>query len=316
MDSLTIMQLFNSTLLLFSIIGLAALGGYFCERVGIINIAIDGQMIFGALIFSIFGQIFYGLLGNGSFILPMILAVIVSGLLSSVFGFLVIKLKCNHVIAGTAINLVIAGLALFLTQPLGNAISGGEIPKLKPGYIPSHNLDLGGIRGETIIILVITLLIIGISWFVISKTKYGLRFKAVGDNPNAVDAQGLNVLKYQWLGVIFSGVATSLAGAIFMYAGSEAYPSSSYFEGNVAGLGYLALAIVVAGQWKIPLIAIASFGFALLVRVFQDSTILPEQYQKIGMAIPFIASLLALGFFSYKSSGPKFIGRHFDKSLR
>lgn len=322
----------NTFLLLFVVLGFGAMAGYFCERVGIVNIAIDGQMIFGAFVFAIFGMLFnqaFPNVGGLLFLVPMLLSILCSVLLSWLFGLLVIKIKANHVISGTAINLVVAGIGTFITAPLGSAISNGTNPKLITSFAPQWRIqgELGESSfffGETIFIFIIALVIIGIAMFVINKTRFGLRFKAVGDNPNAVDSQGLNVNKYKWIGILISGLFASSAGAIFLYGGSTMYPQSNYFEGNVAGLGFLALAIVVSGAWKIPFISIAAMIFAVLVAVFnQSAAIAPELITQIGTyskyitkAIPFVVSLLMLGVFSWKSVAPKALGKHFDKSLR
>ncbi len=314
-------SIINSAILLFSILCLASLAGYFCNRVGIVNIAIEGQMIFGAFIFSIFAQILQPL-SNASFPLPMLLAMIISILLSWLFGFLVIKTKCDHTIAGTAINLLMAGLATFLTGPLGSAISGGIYQKLTPNYSSLFHIS-GSLFGDVFIILFIVLVIVGILWFLISKTRFGLRFKAVGDNPNAVDAQGLDVNKYKWIGIMISGVLAALAGSIFAYGGPSVGGSIT-FDGGVAGLGFLALGIVVAGAWKMPLITIASIIFAILVRIFENDNIIKLLFNNsslnglkyVGKAIPFILSLLALAIFSRKSVAPQALGLHFDKTAR
>lgn len=322
----------NSAILLFIVLGLGALAGYFCERVGIINIAIDGQMIFGALIFSIFGMIinqYYGELNGFMILVPTIIAVILSVTLSGLFGLLTIKLKVNHVLAGTAINLLLAGIATFLTIPLGEAISNGVIPKLKIEYIPSWKI-VDGFFGETILILVISIILIGVSMFVINRTRFGLRFKAIGDNPNAVDAQGVNVNKYKWIGMIVSGMFGAIAGSIFILGGPGMYPQSPYFEGNVAGLGFLAIAIVVSGSWRIPFMTVASLLFAAIMAstrvlsIGDDNVIIEIFGKEIGAwfvkyvlkAIPFVCSLLVLIIFSFKGFAPKALGKNFDKTLR
>ncbi len=318
-------SIINNLLLLSAVIGLGALGGYFCERVGIINIAIDGQMIFGAMWFSIFGLLFnkwFPNTGGMLFIVPLLLSVIVSPLLSLIFGLLTIKLKVNHIIAGTSINLVVAGLATFLTKPLGSAISNGKYPKLFTEFIPTMKIENSSLCGETIIIFILALLLIIILALIMKKTKFGLRFKAVGDNPNAVDAQGLNVIKLQWIGMMISGAISAIAGSLFIYGGITIGASSQYFEGNVLGMGFLSVAIVVSGGWKIPFMAIASLIFATLICVFQSTTILNDmgivnQYAVyIGKSIPFIFSLITLAIFSRKNTMPLFLGKNFDKEMR
>ncbi len=318
-------SIINNLLLLSAVIGLGALGGYFCERAGIINIAIDGQMIFGAMWFSIFGLLFnqwFPNTGGMLFLVPLLLTVLVSPLLSLVFGWLTIKLKVNHIIAGTAVNLVVAGLATFLTKPLGSAISNGKYPKLFTDFIPQMKIGDSSLFGETIIIFVLALIAIVIFALIMKKTKFGLRFKAVGDNPNAVDAQGLNVIKLQWTGMFVSGAISSLAGALFIYGGITIGAPSQYFEGNVLGMGFLSVAIVVSGGWRIPWMSLASLVFATLICVFQSTAVLhamdiKSQYAVyIGKSIPFIFSLVALAIFSRKNTAPLFLGKNFDKELR
>lgn len=333
MSGSMISTLLNTAFLLFVVLGLGALAGYFCERVGIVNIAIDGQMIFGAFIFTIFGMLLNQWLPNVGglfFLVPLVISLLISVLLSWLFGFLVIKLKSDHVISGTAINLVVAGLGTFITAPLGSAISGGVSPKLIVSFPPNWKIEglLGSgsyFSGETIIIFSLAIIVILISIFVINRTRLGLRFKAVGDNPNAVDAQGLNVNKYKWMGVLISGAFAAAAGSIFMYGGVTMYPQSIYFEGNVAGLGFLALAIVVSGAWRIPFITVSAIAFAILVAVFNRAVVIvPEIETAIGAyanyitkAIPFVISLLVLCIFSWRGiAAPKALGSHFDKSLR
>ncbi len=324
----TISPLINNIFLLFAILGFASLAGYFCEQMGIVNIAIDGQMIFGALIYSIFGMIFNQALpdvGGMFFLIPLILSMIFSMLLSFIFGFLTIKLKTNHIIAGTAINLLVAGLAAFLTKPIGQAISSGLKSKIISYFSPTMQIAGSSLFGETIIILVISLAAMGLLWFLIARTRFGLRFKAVGNNPNAVDAQGLNVYKYQWIGMMISGALAAIAGSLFMYGGTEIGSSSQFFEGNVSGLGFLAVAIVVSGGWKISFIIGSTLIFSILNCVFQNQIILNKlglvdqvgiYASYIGKAIPFAFSLVVLAAFSYKNVAPKFLGQNFDKSLR
>lgn len=314
-------QILNSSLLLFAIFALASLGGYLCNKAGIINIAIDGQMIFGALVFCIFAQLLQPI-SNKTYIICILMSMIASLLLSWLYGFLLIKMKINHVIGGTVINLLMAGLGAFLTTPLGQALSNNIFQKLTPNYHFEYLIS-GSFFGDSLIILTISLIIVFIIWFVFQKTSFGLRFNAVGENPNAVDSQGLNVNKYKWIAIMISGVLTAIAGSLFAYGGSNV-GGTSEFNGNVGGLGFIALGIVIAGAWKIPLIVISSFIFAFLVRIFENDTIVSVIFNNsdlnglkyLGKALPFVLSLITLAIFSRKSIEPKAIGQHFDKSLR
>lgn len=319
-------QLIDSILLLFIVLGFGAVAGFFCERVGIINIAIDGQMIFGALMFTIFGMILntsFPNIGGMLFLVPLLISVVISVFLSLLYGYIIIKVKADHVVVGTAINLVVAGLATFITRPLGSAISQGAVPKLSTKFLPEI-LVADGLFGETIIITIISIVILAITMIYISKSRFGLRFRAIGDNPNAVDAQGINVNKYKWMGMIISGAFAAIAGSIFMYGGPLMYPQSIFFEGNVAGLGFIALAIVIAGAWRLPFIAIAGLGFSIIIIIFSRLVSQNTEWKevfgthalKLTQSIPFILSLISLMIFSRKGVAPKALGKHFNKSLR
>ncbi|MGL4951712.1 MAG: ABC transporter permease [Mycoplasma sp.] len=333
MDGSSVSILLNTTMLLFAVLGFGAMAGYFCERVGIVNIAIDGQMIFGAFIFTVSGMLFKQAMPNLSglfFLIPLLISLILSVILSWVFGILVIKIRTNHVISGTAINLFVAGVGTFITAPLGAAISGGTDPKLIASFAPKWQIqgaltDASSFYGETILIFILAIVIIVATMLFLDKSRFGLRFKAIGDNPNAVDAQGINVNKYKWIAVLISGAFASVAGSLFIYGGPIMFPQSQYFEGNVGGLGFLALAIVVSGGWKIPFISLSAILFGFLVAFFnQAGTVFPDinvalgQYSKyVTKAIPFALSLVVLCVFSWKGiAAPKALGKHFDKSLR
>ncbi len=309
----TVTSLIESILFMFLILGAASLSGYFSEKVGIVNLSIDGQMIFGALTFSIFAMIFFPL-GNGTFVIPMILSMVFSVVSSGLFGFLTIKLKSDHVISGVAINLLFAGLATFLSPILGPIISNGNSNKLKSDYVPIFQIGDTNIFGSTLIMFVIIGLIFIALWFFIHKTAFGLRFRAVGENPNAIDAQGINVDKIKWIGILISGALASLAGSIFMLR------SPITFNGEVNGLGFLAIAILIAGSWKMPLVIVSSFVFAIIFEIFDSNSLINIEgltyIRELLRTIPYVLSLLFLVIFSKKSLYPAALGLPFDKTKR
>lgn len=297
----------NTSLLFFVVLSLGAVSGYFSERVGIVNIAINGQMIFGALIFTIFAEIFQPLLGNESFAIPLLFAMVLTLLASSLFGFLTIKLKANQTVAGTAINLLAAGLATFISQPLGPILSHGQHPKLTSNYLSLGEFGNSGFFLTTLLLFIfITLILIGL-WVMMRFTPFGLRLRAIGNNPNAVDAQGINVTRYQWISISIAGLLAGLAGGLYMYA------SPGFFEGNVSGFGFLALAILIAGSWRIPLILIVSIIFAVITKVFLTVNTIPPD---IGRLLPYAITLVGMVVFSRYSIGPKNLGIPFDKTRR
>ncbi len=300
----------NLTFLFASVLMLGSLSGYFSERVGIANIGINGQMIFGALMFCIFSEIFYSRLGNESFVLPMLFAMVLTLLMSSLFGFLTITLKANQIVAGTAINLLGAGLGTFLTEPLGQLISNGVHTKLQSEYLGIDGLNGSSFYLTTLLIFIAVIIILIGLLFMMKYTPFGLRLRAIGNNPNAVDAQGINVIKYQWVAVSLSGLLAGLAGALYMYN------LGGQFLGNVSGYGFLSLAILIAGSWRIPLLIIISIGFAFLTKVFEQLTISNNVPRDVSYIISYAITLVGMIAFSRWNVGPKNIGIPFDKTKR
>lgn len=190
-------SIFNYTFLIATILIFGAISCYFSERVGIANISIEGQMIFAALSFVIFAELIYPKLGDESFILPLIIGSIMTLLSSSIFAFLTINLKANQIVAGTAINIVFLGLATFLTEPLGPLLSNGVHTKLQSQYLSMMQFGESNIYLTSVLIFIFAIIIVCGVYLLIKRTPLGLRFRAIGNNPNAVDAQGINVIKYQ-----------------------------------------------------------------------------------------------------------------------
>ncbi|MDE6473008.1 MAG: ABC transporter permease [Ureaplasma sp.] len=296
----------NAAMLFSTILILGAVSGYFSERVGIANISINGQMTFGAMIFTIFAGLFQPL-GNGTFVIPLLLATILAVASSTLFGYLTIKLKADQIVAGTAINLVVAGLGTFLTSPLGPIVSDGAFSKLTSNYLGMLEINGSGVYGTTVIIFLLTLILVAGMYYIIRFTPFGLRLRAIGNNPNAVDAQGVNVIRYQWIAITISGLFAGLAGGLFMFT------KGGTFEGDVSGYGFLALAILIAGSWRIPLIVGVSIIFAVITTVFKNITSIPSD---IGKMLPYLITLIGMVAFSKWNVAPKNIGIPFDKSKR
>lgn len=303
-------SIFNYTFLIATILIFGAISCYFSERVGIANISIEGQMIFAALSFVIFAELIYPKLGDESFILPLIIGSIMTLLSSSIFAFLTINLKANQIVTGTAINIVFLGLATFLTEPLGPLLSNGVHTKLQSQYLSIMQFGESNIYLTSVLIFIFAIIIVCGVYLLIKRTPLGLRFRAIGNNPNAVDAQGINVIKYQWIALTISGGFAGLAGGIYMYT------FGGTFSGNVNGYGFLALAILIAGSWRIPLLAIVAIGFSFLTRLFNQITISTSLDTDIAKIIPFGITLLSLVVFSWYDVAPKNLGIPFDKTKR
>lgn len=307
------MDMFNNVFALAfwfaAILGLGALGGYFSEKGGVVNIAINGLMIFGTLMYAIMKR--YVGVENGWMQLPMIIIV---GLATSIFGmlhgFASIHLKANQTISGTAINMLAAGIALFTIMVIYKSGSQGMESSWKDVAASQSVLDW---KYAISLPVGLAIVIFAIAFAFMKFTKLGTRIKAAGDNPQALESQGISVVRIRYIAVGISGFLAGISGAIFAQ-------KMGHISGNVQGLGFVALAILIAGQWSIPLIGLASIVFAVL-NALGNTTVLdrPQFFvdnSNLLMALPFVLSLVTLVFTSRNSNVPKAAGIPYDKSKR
>ena len=327
---------------------IVALAGVFAERSGIINLALEGIMIFGAFIGVLFVKSMQGFavfldaarMGNwltlqGLEILAMLVAAAMGALFSLLLSFASINLKADQTIGGTALNLMAPALVLFLVRILanqntlrmqtGDAASWFMIKKSTFG-IPK-NQDIGFL-GETFINKVYLATYICIILFVVLsiilyKTKFGLRLRACGENPQAADSLGINVYKMRYAGTTISGALAGMGG--FVYSLTTANCTAN---GDVAGFGFLALAVMIFGNWNPGNIAAASLLFGLFkcvaaayatIDINGDGVYMLAQ---IGISshlyrmLPYLVTLVVLAFTSKKSRAPKAEGIPYDKGSR
>ncbi|MEH7222623.1 ABC transporter permease [Bacillus sp. JJ1566] len=297
---------------------ITALGGLFSERSGVVNIGLDGLMIFGAFAGSLTIHFLQGTMSNNNLVLwiGLIVAAIVGIIFSLLHAFASINLNANQIISGTAINMIAGALTVFLAR---NITGSGNI-RITSGFSPTDIPILSSIPvigdlffTKTYPTTWFILLVLFISAFVLYKTKTGLRLRSCGEFPQAAEAAGVNVRRIRYLGVMLSGAFAGLGGAIIIvtYAGE--------FTGNVSGLGFLALAALIFGQWK-PLGILGAtlfFGFASTVanvsQVIPELAVVPPILLKI---FPYVVTLIALVLFSKSSQAPKAAGEPFDSGKR
>lgn len=300
---------------------IVALGALYCERSGVVNVGLEGLMIVGGFagaftIFKIQEKLPSADYGNLAIWIGLFVAVIVGVLFSLLHAFASINLKANQIISGTAINMIAGALTVFLAR---NITGSGNIRIMK-GFAKNDvpilskipvigDLFFTNVYASTWLVLGILL----ISVFILYKTRFGLRLRACGENPQAADSAGINVYKMRYFGVMISGGFAALGGAIIIVT------YSGEFNGSVAGLGFLALAALIFGQWK-PLGILAAtmfFGFATTVanisQVIPSLGTIPPVALKI---FPYVVTLIALIIFSKSSQAPKAAGEVFDSGKR
>jgi len=276
-------------------------------------------MCVGALFFGIFSSTgFWGMNSSGGFaglpfgtiFVAFLLTMICTMIMGAAHAFVCINLKADHTIAGTAINLVGLALATFLNAPLAKGLYPGQsYSKIMCQYQPC--LPIGSsLFGSSLILFGFIVVIAVVIWVVVNKTKVGLRYRAVGENPNAVDAQGISVFKYQWVAVLLSSAMAGLAGALFLFR-------TSAFNGDVQSMGYLSLGILITGGWKLPKMGVFALVFGLFNAAANTTTFTAIGIpQLLVFAIPYIITLVILLFNSKKILPPAHSGIPFDKGKR
>ena len=327
---------------------IVALAGVFAERSGIINLALEGIMIFGAFVGVLFVRsmqsfdIFINAFRSGDWLTLqglMLLAMLVSAALGAIFSLLLsfasINLKADQTIGGTALNLMAPALVLFLVRVLanqntlqmatGDAASWFMIKKSTFGI--DRNVDLGFL-GETFLNKVylatyLCLILFIVLSVILYKTRFGLRMRACGENPQAADSLGINVYKMRYAGTTISGALAGMGG--FVYSLTTANCTAN---GDVAGFGFLALAVMIFGNWKPGNIAAASLLFGLFKCIAAAYSTIDINGDGIYMLaelgisshlyrmLPYLVTLVVLAFTSKNSRAPKAEGIPYDKGSR
>ena len=309
--------LIQYTLLFASVLLLVALGGCFSEHSGVINIGLEGIMVFGAL----GGALVMRYLPNGTsavfVILLCVLAAMLTGLIySMLLGVAAIHFKADQTLVGTAMNLLGPAAATVLVKAINTATNPNN-PSATISYVDARKAFLIVEGKEFSWLTVLTVVLLVLAYVILYKTKFGLRLMACGEHPQAAASVGINVFKMRYAGVMISGLLGGLGGLVYITAGVSEWK----FENGVAGFGFLALAVMIFGGWKPTRIALAALlfgffralsnvytGFDLLNRLNLPST--------VYNMLPYIISLVVLVIFSKNSAAPKAEGIPYDQGSR
>ncbi|RJF71815.1 ABC transporter permease [Deinococcus cavernae] len=299
MDVLT--QIFSLTFLItfirsFVPLLLTGMGGLFSERSGVVNIALDGLIIFGALAGAVTTLLIEPSVGALAPWIGWLAGAVTGGLIAWIHAVLSIKYRADQVISGTAINLLAAGVPSVILSALFNTST--ESPKVE------HPLPLWGVGDFRFSPPVyFAALLVAVVWYVLYRTPYGLRLRATGEKPSAAASMGVNVYRMRYSAVILSGLLAGTAG-VFMSIGNL----TAYTRNMSAGMGFIALAALIFGQWK-PLGVLGAtmlFGFLQALSLTLDGQgILPSS---LVTALPYLVTILAL-VFTGRSAAPKAIGQ-------
>lgn len=319
----TLQQILRLSLFVAIPLLVVALAGLFSERSGVTNIALEGIMVIGAFTGAYFMGVINeatGLEGNKLFFIGMAISIFFGVVVSLLHAYASVSMNANQIISGTAINMFIPAFAVFIAQ----AISG-----YSKVYYPSNsffvretflsNLPVLGpiIFTKTFISVYVGFFILIIAYVVLYKTRFGLRLRSCGEFPQASDAAGINVKKMRYIGVIISGALAGLGGLFYIV------PITGAYDANYAvyGYGFLAIAVLISGQWKPFRILIIALLFGFVSRIGSMTALIPfidnmDLPTEIMFALPYVVTIIVLAFTSKNSQAPKAVGEPYDQGKR
>lgn len=309
MDAVLLITLVASALRATTPLLFAALGGLFSERSGVVNIALEGIMIFGAMAAAIAAELVERpfLAGNPNAVVwyapwvGVLAAMVMGGIIGLIHAVVSIRYKADQIISGTAINLMAIGIpAVVLTGLYDNSTSTDPIRNRLPMW------GEGTLQFSPLVFL--AFLLVPVVWYVVARTPFGLRLRSVGEHPEAADSVGVGVRRMRYYGVVLSGVLAGLGGAYLSIGNLNQFISEM-----AGGRGFVALAALIFGKWT----PFGAFGAALLFGAFEalgtwlgGGQLLPPPLVE---AVPFVLTMLVLAGFVGRSVAPRALGDPFDK---
>lgn len=307
--------LLGSTIRLAAPLILAAIAGLYCERAGVVNIALEGMMLGGAFAAAAAAQ------ATGSAWLGLLAAILFGVFLGLVHGFAVITHRGDQVVSGMALNILVAGLGPVLAdawfQQAGRIPVTAEGARFMPIDLPFADASrsipiLGDIYAEIVsghnILVYLAFIAVPLTAWIVWRTRFGLRLRAVGENPAAVDTAGISVPWMRYRALLLGGAICGIAGAYLSIA-----QNAGYIRDMSAGKGYLALAALIFGKWRpVPtLLACLLFAFTDAVQIRLQGTVIPgwgEIPTQAIQAIPYVVTVALLAGFVGRATAPKAIG--------
>nr|WP_172198840.1 ABC transporter permease [Saccharibacillus qingshengii] len=322
-DLLTFGNLINTTLVFSTALIFAALGGLFSERSGIVNIGIEGLMVFGAFAAAV-GTHYAEEAGMGASApwVGLLTAVVVGVLGSLIHAVATITFKADQTISGVVINFLATGITLYLVKLLFDG--AGETPLLANRLAKLSFPDfaaipvIGPIFGAGVLnsypTTFIAILLVFVTYYVLYKTKFGLRLRAVGEHPSAADTMGINVNRMRYIGVMLSGALAGLGGATITLTTTGLFSHTT-----ISGQGFIAIAAMIFGKWN-PLGIFGAalfFGFSQAIRnyvqLFEWSASIPQDFI---LMLPYVLTVIVLVVAIGKSRAPAALGEAYDPGKR
>ncbi|WP_270370417.1 ABC transporter permease [Aerococcus urinaeequi] len=317
MNFSTILQLIvSSTLMYAAPLMFTAIGGAFSERSGVVNIGLEGIMVMGAFASAVFNIAMSGTFGAMTPWVGLLVGGLVGLIYSGIHAVSSINFRANQTISGTVLNLAAPGLSVFLVRAIYGAAQTGPLAK------PFVTYDILGLNNIPVIGPIffqntsgpayLGILFAVIAWFVLFKTRFGLRLRSVGEHPEAAETLGINVNAMKYAGVLISGLLGGIGGAVQAQA-----VQNEFSVITVAGQGFMAMAAMVFGKWHPvgALLAAIFFGFAQSLSVTANYIPIIQDVPSVYLDIaPYILTIIVLVVFIGKAQAPKALGKTFVQS--
>ncbi|HEV2707022.1 MAG TPA: ABC transporter permease [Pyrinomonadaceae bacterium] len=287
------LSLLYSTIRLATPLLLAALGGLFSERAGVINIALEGLMLAGAFTAAAVTHF------TGSPWAGLLAGIAAGALVAGIHALATIRFRADQVVSGTAINILMLGVPPFLSGAL--FLSSGSTPQIPQGHLLPNAP------------IIIAVLLVPLTWYVLYRTPFGLRLRAVGEKPEAADAAGIGVNRMRYTAVLLSGALAGIGGAYLSIG------QSSLFTRNMtSGRGFIALAALIFGKWRPvqTMLACLLFGFAEAVAIQLQGVRLPSGEEipvQFIQIVPYVLTIVVLAGFIGHSRAPRALGIPYQK---
>jgi len=283
-------------------IGFASLAGMLSERVGIINMGLEGMMLFGS---------FFGVVGSyytGSPWMGLLLAIVSGVLIGLLHAWLTVRCKCEHILSSLGINMLAEGLTVVLLEVIWNSKgSSGAVNGLGTITVPILNKIpvVNAIFGEVSPLLIILVGCMLAANYVIFHTPIGVRIRVIGDNPEVAGSVGINVYRTQYVTLALSGMCAAIGGACLSIG-----DINMFIKDMVSGRGYVALGMVVLGRWHPAGVVLVGLIYGIVEGMqyrIQSVNIAPQLVQ----CLPYVATLIVLLFARSGKGGPKAVGKHY-----
>lgn len=294
-----------------------ALGGTFSERSGVVNVGLEGIMTIGAFSGTVFNLFMASTFGAATPWIAMLFGGLIGAIFSLIHAVATINLRADHIVSGTVINLMAPGLTVFLTKMIFDGHGQTDLIKMRFGKISVPILKDIPIIGEiffkdTSAPAYLAIAVAFLAYYVIFKTKFGLRLRSVGENPQAADTLGINVYGMKYAGVMISGFLGGIGGAVAVQSISGQFSIST-----IAGQGFISMAAMIFGKWNPISVMLAAifFGLSQSLAVIGNSIPLISSLDPVWLQIaPYVLTVIVLVAFIGKSQGPKANGKTYIKS--